>query len=102
MPSPYIYIWTYLVREEHVQDFVREYGPDGAWVKLFRTARGYLSTELLRDRTNPRRFVTIDRWKSREAFDIFRADNASEFEAIDRHCEQYTLEEKQIGLFEQS
>lgn len=100
MQGHYIYIWTYLVREECITEFVREYGPDGAWVKLFRSAMGYLGTELLQDRENPRRFVTIDRWESREAFETFRTQRAAEFESIDRRCERLTTEETHIGRFE--
>ncbi len=93
----YAYIWEYLVRLECVPDFEAAYGSQGAWVKLFKRARGYVRTELHRDRRDAQRFLTIDYWESAEAWETFRADFSSEFEALDAHCAAFTLEEREIG-----
>lgn len=96
----YAYIWEYVVRPEHVARFEQTYRPDGAWVDLFKRAPGYIRTELHRDRQNPNRFLTIDYWESVEAWDEFRVETSSEFEALDSRCEELTLEEREIGKLE--
>lgn len=95
----YVYIWEYTIRTEHLHEFLAAYRPDGRWAQLFRKAAGYIGTELLRDQTDPARFITIDRWASRSAFDSFLAEHRIEFEVLDKECEAFTREEELIGKF---
>jgi heme-degrading monooxygenase HmoA len=60
-------------------DFERVYGPEGEWAQFFRQGRGYVGTELLRDVEQPGRYVVVDRWDSREAYNGF----------VDRHRDEY-------------
>lgn len=98
----YVYLWEFRVRKERLSEFEDVYGPDGAWVELFRRAEGYLGSELLRDASDEARYVTIDRWISREALDSFHARFREEYEALDRRCEKLTSAETKIGDFETS
>jgi len=91
--------WEFRVRSESLSDFLSAYSPGGDWEVLFRRGEGYFSTELLRDDRDETRFLTIDRWASREARDQFRLRFREEYEALDRRCEGYTLEETPIGDF---
>ncbi len=100
MKSGYVYIWEYIVKAEHADDFLRAYAPDGEWVKLFLGRPGYKKTELLRDSGNPLRFVTIDFWEDASSWQAFRREKSKEFESLDQKCETFTVSEKQIGLFE--
>ncbi len=97
--AAYTYIWAYRVKLDSLDAFLEHYAPDGRWVELFRRAEGYLGTELLRDRAEAYRYVTIDRWSSAKAFTEFRSTFAREFEQLDRHCESFTAEEREIGTF---
>lgn len=47
----YAYLWEFQARAGRQEEFERHYGPDGAWVTLFRKAPGYIETLLLRDRS---------------------------------------------------
>jgi quinol monooxygenase YgiN len=95
----YTYIWAFKVHAQHVAAFREHYGEGGAWVQLFRRAPGYLGTQLLQDRADPLRFVTIDSWRSAADYEAFRASYAAEYDAIDRLCEGFTSEETLIGKF---
>ena len=95
-----MYAWEYLVPPEKTGMFEPFYGPAGEWVQLFRRARGYIRTELHRDRSNPQRFVTLDYWESQDAWQAFRRQFAKEFEALDAKCEEFTSRESEIGRFE--
>jgi heme-degrading monooxygenase HmoA len=97
--DPFVYMWAYLVPSQSVDEFRRLYGPEGAWVRLFRQAPGYLDTHLYRDRDDRDRYVTIDRWESEEAFRRFRAKFAEEFKRLDSEGEDLTLEETPLGEF---
>ena len=99
MTRGYTSIWAFEVHPEHVVPFRWHYGEGGAWTQLFRRARGYLGTRLLEDRNDPLRFVTIDTWSSVEDYEAFRAEYASEYAALDRVCEGFTVSETLIGHF---
>jgi quinol monooxygenase YgiN len=94
-----IIVWQFRVRPERLSEFLSANSPGGDWERLFRRGEGFLSAELLRDEGDETRFLTIDRWASREARDRFLARFRDEYEALDRKCEDLTLEETRIGDF---
>ncbi len=100
MKAGYVYVWEFVVTRDRARDFERAYGVDGDWERLFRRADGYLRTELIRDRGRPERYLTIDYWESKAAFDAFRSRFAPEFEALDAACAALTTRETEIGQFE--
>ena len=97
--SGYVYIWEYRVLPEHVEAFRLAYGPDGPWVRLFTGRSGYLRTELLEDRDDPGRFLTIDYWTSREEFEAFHRAHRTEFARIDAEGKRLTESERRLGEF---
>lgn len=90
----FVSVWRYRVRAERAEAFLQAYGMEGSWVMLFRRATGYVSTELMRDATDPAVFVTIDRWESRAAYDSFRRKFADEYLALDSTCSALTDNEE--------
>lgn len=96
----FVYIWEYIVREEYLIEFEKAYGPQGDWVQLFEKAEGYIGTDLHRDVSNSRRFITIDHWKTIEDRDNFRKKYSREFEQLDERCERFTESEKWLGDFD--
>lgn len=97
--SPYTYLWEFRVSADRQAEFERHYGPDGTWVALFRRAPGYLETLLMQDRSDPLRYITIDRWQSVEAYRAFRSRFSDDYEALDRACEGLTTHEAPLGEF---
>lgn len=79
--------------------FTEMYGPNGPWAQLFRTASGFLGTQLLRDLEGARRYVTIDRWESRDAYVAFRNASVAAYEALDREGARLTDLESLVGDF---
>lgn len=96
----FVYVWEYRVRPEWRDEFAAAYGPEGDWVTLFRRHEGYLGTDLLRDRNDPLRYLTIDRWRSKADHEAFRRAAAAELAALDRAGEAWTSEERHLGDFE--
>jgi hypothetical protein len=43
--------------------------------------------------------VTLDFWKSKEAYDKFRKQHLPEYKALDKKCEASTESEREIGNF---
>ncbi len=99
MSVPFLYLWAYEVLPGKLEDFLELYGPNGSWAALFRRADGYVSTELLLDLDRATRFVTIDRWESRDAFMRFRTQFTKEFARLDRLGEKLTSREILLGEF---
>ena len=96
----FVVIWEYEVHAGREAGFVSLYGDKGAWVALFRECPAYIGTELLRDASQPRRFVTIDRWTSQAAYDAFLAAAKARYADIDALGEALTSDERCIGRFE--
>lgn len=95
------YVWEFEVAAESVAEFLRYYGADGEWARLFGRAEGYLGTSLLRDEANPLRFVTIDRWQSKQHHEAFLDEFLLEYNAMDEVCESLTISETSLGNFRQ-
>lgn len=97
----YVIVWEFVVRPEHVSDFVTAYKSDGAWARLFARAEGYLGTELLSatGADHSSKFITIDRWKTAEDFTLFQERFGTEYRRLDIQLEGLTVGERKLGTF---
>jgi heme-degrading monooxygenase HmoA len=95
----HVIVWEFTVPSEHRRAFEQAYGPEGDWAVLFRTAPGYLGTELLRDEQTAGRYLTIDRWETGEDFALFTKSSGPAYAALDRKFEGLTARELKIGAF---
>jgi heme-degrading monooxygenase HmoA len=95
----FVVLWMFEAKAGAEEDFARVYGTAGDWARLFRRSPAYVATELIRDVDVARRFITIDRWESRDAFEQFKAAAQPEYEALDARCKQLTRDERLIGHF---
>lgn len=96
----FVVVWEFWVRPGAERQFEAVYGPLGAWVALFASDPAYGGTRLVRDMSQPRRYLTFDYWASPAAYDSFRQRHVAEYLVIDRECERLTESEKEIGRFE--
>ncbi len=90
--------YTYEARDP--EDFERAYMPNGEWAEFFRRGRDYVGTELLRELDNPGRYLLIDRWESREAFETYAAEHQSEYFRRSEEAEVFYLQELRLGSYE--
>jgi heme-degrading monooxygenase HmoA len=95
----YVVIWEFQVHSGAEVEFERVYGPDGDWVQLFRRAKGYVRSELLRDREVWGRYLVLDYWDSPAHYEAFHAAHAADYSALDQRCETLTVREVRVGLF---
>lgn len=95
----YATIWEFIVTAPQQAEFERHYAADGSWAQLFRKAHGYIGTELLQDRSDPQRYLTVDRWTDIEAYRDFRRAFAEQYTALDRQCENLSTRETALGEF---
>jgi hypothetical protein len=93
------YLWAYHVRPEQVEAFRHAYGPDGEWAAFFRRSDAYIRTDLLLDRTEPNRFVTIDYFAEPQARAHLFEAYGDAYLALDRRWAAATLTETVIGEF---
>lgn len=93
------YVWEFEVSASTEAEFRRQYGPNGAWVQLFRQDPAYIETLLLRDASVPGRYLTIDRWRSIGAYQSFRERNSKQYNALGKACEKLTTREACLGTF---
>ena len=91
-------VFRYEVRDQ--ASFEAAYGPEGEWTTFFRRGRGYVGTELLRDVEVPARYLVVDRWGSREAYQAFVDAHRDEYmRRVDETVFHYE-QELRIGTFE--
>jgi hypothetical protein len=95
----FVIVWQFDVLEDHVNAFEAAYGAQGSWATLFARSPEHLGTELLKDAYVPGRYLTIDRWRSEDAFRAFRAEHDPDYEVLDRACDSLTAAETRIGAF---
>ena len=98
--SDFVAVWEFWVSPGAEAEFEKVYGPEGAWARLFSGHPAYGGTKLVRDVSAPRRYVTLDSWESRVAYEEFRWLHVEEYRAIDEVCESLTEREAKIGEFE--
>jgi len=53
----------------------------------------------LGDITPPYRYVTLDHWRTRDAFVAFTTERKAAYEALDRRYEPLTTTEARLGAF---
>ena len=91
-------VFSYEARD--AVEFERVYGPDGEWAQFFRSGRGYVGTELLRDLESPGRYLVVDRWESAEAYNAFAAAHRDEYMRRSDETAFYYDQELRFGTFE--
>lgn len=93
-------IWEFQVNPNQITEFEEVYGSQGTWAKLFMKSKNYHGTTLIKDNANTNRYLTIDCWSAVSAFDQFVKQFSKEYDELDYLCEQMTLSEKKVGVFE--
>jgi len=96
----YVIAWEFRPWPGAERRFEEAYGPEGVWARLFRIGQGFVATELSRDGKDAKRYLTLDFWESKQAYETFRAQQSSEYGKIDAECENLTESEREIGQFE--
>jgi heme-degrading monooxygenase HmoA len=92
-----VLVFTYEVAD--TDEFERAYGSAGEWAQFFHGGHGYVGTELLRDVEMPSRYLVVDRWESREAYNDFVAANREEYmRRVDESVFRYE-HELRLGTF---
>jgi heme-degrading monooxygenase HmoA len=98
----FLALWEFEVKPGCEERFQSVYGAAGEWARLFRTDSQFVETRLLRDAAEPRKFVTVDFWRTRSAYESFKELNHTAYVALDRACESLTARERCVGYFEMS
>ncbi len=94
----YRIVWEFDARPDQLEKFEQVYGPEGQWAKFFRNSADYVSTELFRSTVSAHRFVTLDCWRSRAAYESFRKSYGEEYSQLDQWCERIVAHERTLGV----
>ncbi|MDV3257939.1 MAG: antibiotic biosynthesis monooxygenase [Sphingomonas sp.] len=93
-------LWRFDVAAADEQRFLKTYGSDGAWARLFATAPGFIRTELWQSSDGS--YLTADHWSSRADFDRFQSGHGEEYRRLDRELEGVAGVETFVGAFDLS
>ena len=94
----HVILWSFRARPGLESRFEDAYGAGGAWARLFAAAPGFLGSELMR--ASDGRYLTVDRWESKDAFEAFREAHAAAYAELDARCDALTAEERSLGTVE--
>jgi len=94
-----VILWEFEVKSGSEERFQRAYGPEGAWVQLFRRDPYFQGTQLLPDPSRPHYYFTLDFWDSENAYHAFLDRNREAYEELDRSSEGLTLRQRRILSF---
>jgi len=97
----FVIIWQYQVKPQENERFEEIYSSKGLWTELFKRSAGYLGTELIQDETDQQTYLTIDRWKSKQDFEVFQSVWQAEYKSLDEQCEGLTELEFLLGRWNQ-
>ncbi len=93
-------MWEFRVPAEKRAEFERHYSAAGTWAEFFQRDAAYRGTQLLRDISDPGRYLTLDSWEDEESYSGFRASHRQEYAVLDQKMEELTESEKRVGVFE--
>ena len=95
----HVRIWRFLPAAGREQEFAAAYAGDGPWARLFNQADGFIGTALLAPDQLGGPWLTLDRWRSRAAFERFQADHGDAYRALDVELDGLTVDETFVGAF---
>lgn len=90
-------LWRFRPAPGEEAAFEAGYGPEGDWAHLFRTADGFVRTDLLRGADGD--YLTIDCWRDEASWLAFQRNRRAEYEALDRRFAALTASEEKLGIF---
>jgi heme-degrading monooxygenase HmoA len=90
-------VFLYEVDTDAHDAFHSVYGPEGEWARFFAPGEGYLGTELLR---SGERYLLIDRWTSRSAYEAYLAAHADEYARRNADAQRLWRHEEDVGRFD--
>ena len=100
-------IWEFYIKPQSEREFEIFNGPNGEWAEFFKGSPEFSGTNylksmesILKNEEMARRYLTQDRWKSREGFDQYVRNNRERFNKLSEKNERLFLEKNYIGFFE--
>jgi heme-degrading monooxygenase HmoA len=96
----FVIVWEYAVKPDRIEDFESFYRPDGPWTTLFRKYPGFVSTTLMKDLRNPRRYVVADRWTSQTLYDEFKKAAMEPYDDLSVRGHRLIDKESELGRFD--
>jgi heme-degrading monooxygenase HmoA len=96
----FVVLWEFDVKPESEVAFTFAYGSSGEWVRLFRTSASFRETRLLRNISEPLRYITMDIWENRKDYERFLETHAEAYRALDAVCGGLTTSERHLSSFD--
>ena len=96
----FVIAWQFDVHPGKIEEFEKQYGPQGVWRDLFARSEGYIGTRLLCDSARLHRYVTLDLWTSEVAFQELRERYKQEYDELDAALAHLTSAEIRLGSFD--
>jgi quinol monooxygenase YgiN len=90
-------VQLYRVDAVHLPEFVAAFRPRGLWSEIARLQLGHIHTDLLRNPSDPTKFLTIDFWTSIRA--LLAARRSPEVRSFARWLGRQAIDCEGLGMF---
>lgn len=95
----YTILWKYRVLVENQNRFEQEYGPDGAWCKLFSSSQYYLKSILSKSDNSNDTYVLMDVWIDKNSYECFLKESKSSYKDLSLKFQNLYETEEKIGSY---
>ena len=95
----FVVLWEFDVKSEYEEKFTLAYAADGEWARLFARHGKFRETKLLRNISQPLRFVTMDVWESQADYEHFLRETGEAYQELDARCAEWTTHERHLSSF---
>jgi hypothetical protein len=96
----FVVLWEFDVKSQCEDMFTSAYAADGEWARLFARDAKFRETKLLRNISQPLRFVTMDVWESRADYEHFMNESGQAYKELDAKCADWTTAERHLSSFD--
>ncbi len=103
MASPqnnYSIIWKYKITPGSKEKFEYEYGPKGAWFRLFSESGNYTGSFLNWSEEEYNAYILIDTWTDKESYETFKEKNSEVYNRLSVQFENLYEREERVGSFD--
>lgn len=100
MKYNYSIIWKYKITPASKEKFEFEYGPAGAWFKLFSKSSNYTGSYLNRNEEDSNVYILIDTWTDKQSYEDFKEKNKEDYNRLSDQFQHLYEREEKVGSFD--
>src|SRR5262245_28599436 len=92
-------MWQFDVKPGCEKEFEQFHGADGEWTRMNRQTRSYLGSSVLRDQTEPARYVVVEYWSEMVVYEQYRSYRSDAIARLEQLRSALVASVQPLGVF---